>query len=80
MDFPEGTYIGVALLVESTGIGPGTISRDNAQDKITYTVTNRTCGYTRSFDKGSQTRWTPIFEIQIMQYKLGYCISWGTEN
>jgi hypothetical protein len=40
MDFPDGTYVGIAVLVETTGIGPGTIARDNVEDKITYTVTN----------------------------------------
>jgi hypothetical protein len=40
IDFPEGTYVGVALLVEAIGIGPGRIAGDNVDDKITYTVTD----------------------------------------
>jgi hypothetical protein len=39
MDFPADTYIGSALLVEVTGIGPGTISAISSQI-LEYTVTN----------------------------------------
>jgi hypothetical protein len=39
MDFPEGTYIGSALLVEASGIGPGTISAISS-NILEYTVTN----------------------------------------
>ena len=43
MDFPPGTYVGVALLVEAVGIGPGKISASGATatgQKVTYTVDN----------------------------------------
>lgn len=39
MDFPTGTAVGSALLVEATGIGSGTISAISS-DILTYTVTN----------------------------------------
>lgn len=39
MNFPAGTTIGSALLVEATGIGPGTISAISSQI-LEYTVTN----------------------------------------
>lgn len=39
MDFPAGTSVGSALLVEATGIGPGTVSA-SAGEVLTYTVTN----------------------------------------
>ncbi|MGH9911330.1 MAG: hypothetical protein ACRD4J_04515 [Nitrososphaeraceae archaeon] len=39
MDFPAGTYVGSALVVEVTGIGPGTLSA-SAGEVLTYTVTN----------------------------------------
>jgi hypothetical protein len=39
MDFPAGTYVGSALIVEATGIGPGTVSA-SAGEVLTYTVTN----------------------------------------
>jgi hypothetical protein len=39
MDFPAGTAVGSALLVEATGIGPGTVSA-SAGEVLTYTVTN----------------------------------------
>jgi hypothetical protein len=39
MNFPAGTAIGSALLVEATGIGPGTISAISSQI-LEYTVTN----------------------------------------
>jgi hypothetical protein len=43
MDFPVGTYVGAATLVEAVGIGPGTIAASGSTGtgmKITYTVTN----------------------------------------
>jgi hypothetical protein len=43
MNFPPGTYVGAAVLVEATGIGSGTISASGSTGtgmKITYTVTN----------------------------------------
>jgi hypothetical protein len=39
MDFPTGTYVGSALLVETTGIGPGTVAA-SAGEVLTYTVSN----------------------------------------
>jgi hypothetical protein len=39
IDFPAGTAVGSALLVEATGIGPGTVSA-SAGEVLTYTVTN----------------------------------------
>jgi hypothetical protein len=43
IDFPPGTYVGAAVLVEATGIGPGTIAASGTTGtgmKITYTVTS----------------------------------------
>jgi hypothetical protein len=40
MSFPEGTYVGAALLIEATGIGPGTISAGAGGNTLAYTVTN----------------------------------------
>ncbi|MPZ08121.1 MAG: hypothetical protein GEU26_17185 [Nitrososphaeraceae archaeon] len=43
MDFPPGTYVGAALLVEAIGIGPGKISHSGTTatgQTITYTVDN----------------------------------------
>jgi hypothetical protein len=43
MDFPPGTYVGIALLVEAVGIGPGKIAASGTTatgQKITYTVDN----------------------------------------
>jgi hypothetical protein len=43
MAFPPGTYVGAAVLVEATGIGPGTIAASGntvAGMTLTYTVTN----------------------------------------
>lgn len=43
MDFPVGTYVGAATLVEAVGIGPGSIAASGSTGtgmKITYTVTN----------------------------------------
>ena len=39
MDFPAGTSVGSALIVEATGIGPGTLAA-SAGEVLTYTVTN----------------------------------------
>jgi hypothetical protein len=39
MDFPTGTSVGSALVVEATGIGPGTLAA-SAGEVLTYTVTN----------------------------------------
>lgn len=39
MDFPAGTSVGSALVVEATGIGPGTLAA-SAGKVLTYTVTN----------------------------------------
>jgi hypothetical protein len=39
MDFPADTSIGSALVVEATGIGPGTLAA-SAGEVLTYTVTN----------------------------------------
>jgi hypothetical protein len=39
MDFPAGTSVGSALIVEAVGIGPGTLSA-SAGEVLTYTVTN----------------------------------------
>ncbi|MPZ06272.1 MAG: S8 family serine peptidase [Nitrososphaeraceae archaeon] len=43
VDFPPGTYVGVSLLVETVGIGPGKISASGTTatgQTITYTVNN----------------------------------------
>jgi hypothetical protein len=43
IDFPPGTYVGAASLVEAAGIGSGTIAASSTTAtgmKITYTVTN----------------------------------------
>jgi hypothetical protein len=39
MDFPAGTSVGSALVVEAVGIGPGTLSASTGE-VLTYTVTN----------------------------------------
>jgi hypothetical protein len=39
MDFPTGTAVGSALVVEAVGIGPGTLAA-SAGEVLTYTVTN----------------------------------------
>jgi hypothetical protein len=39
MDFPAGTAVGSALVVEAIGIGPGTLAA-SAGEVLTYTVTN----------------------------------------
>jgi hypothetical protein len=39
MDFPTGTSVGSALIVEAVGIGPGTLAA-SAGEVLTYTVTN----------------------------------------
>jgi hypothetical protein len=39
MDFPTGTSVGSALVVEAVGIGPGTLAA-SAGEVLTYTVTN----------------------------------------
>jgi hypothetical protein len=39
MDFPVGTSVGSALVVEAVGIGPGTLAA-SAGEVLTYTVTN----------------------------------------
>jgi hypothetical protein len=40
MSFPAGTYVGAVVLVEATGIGPGTISAGEGGNTLAYTVTN----------------------------------------
>jgi Matrixin len=39
MDFPTGTAVGSALVVEAVGLGPGTLAA-SAGEVLTYTVTN----------------------------------------
>ena len=47
MDFPVGTSVGSALVIEATSIGPGTLAA-SAGDVLTYTVTNAVmCQQTR---------------------------------
>ena len=44
MAFPPGTYVSAAVLIETTGIGPGTIAASGTSTTgmtLTYAVTNK---------------------------------------